>query len=147
MLVAGAPYADLVANHLTSLGGGYVPPETLHELALNCPDPDHAPTYARMVQEAGFRRELSEHAQRIGEIAESGQEPEAISEHLTLLSEALGTHATRFGPMAELAHITDVAEGRAMVSVGQDDPERLVRQDQVLADLLRHPEDIREVSE
>lgn len=69
-----------------------------------------------------------------------------ISEHLALLSEALGTHVTRFGPMAELAHISDVATGRAAVDIDQTEPERLARQDQVLADLMRHPEDIREVS-
>jgi replicative DNA helicase len=120
--------------------------DELHALALNCPDPDHAPTYARMVQEAGFRRDLAEHAERIGSIAQAGTEPEVISEHLALLSEALGTHASRFGPMAELAHISEVAAGRAVVDINQTDPERLARQDQVLADLMRHPEDIREVS-
>lgn len=143
--LSGAAFADSVAAHLRTIDYVWEIDE-LHALALNCPDPDHAPTYARMVQEAGFRRDLAEHAERIGNIAESGTEPEVISEHLALLSEALGTHATRFGPMAELAQISDIATGRAVVDIDQTDPERLARQDQVLADLMRHPEDIREVS-
>jgi replicative DNA helicase len=48
--------------------------------------------------------------------------------------------------MAELAHISDIAAGRAVVEIDQTEPERLARQDLVLADLMRHPEDIREVS-
>lgn len=143
--LSGAEFADAVASRLPTIDFVWEI-EELHDLALNCPDPDHGPTYARMVQEAGFRRDLAGHAERIGQIAQTGTEPEAISEHLALLSEALGTHATRFGPMAELAHISDVATGRAPVDIDQTEPERLVRQDQVLADLLRHPEDIREVS-
>jgi len=143
--LSGAAFADRVAGYLPTIDHVWELDE-LHALALNCPDPDHAPTYARMVQEAGFRRDLAEHAERIGTIAQAGTEPEVISEHLALLSEALSTHATRFGPMAELAHISDVAAGRAMVDIDQTDPERLARQDQVLADLMRHPEDIREVS-
>ena len=143
--LAGAAFTDSVAPRLPVIESA---PEIdeLHSLALNCPDPDHAPTYARMVQESAFRRDLGEHAERIGTIAQSGTEPDVISEHLALLSEALGTHAARFGPMAELAHISDVAAGRAAVEIDQTEPERLVRQDQVLADLMRHPEDIREVS-
>lgn len=143
--LGGAAFADSVATRLPTIDYVWEIDE-LHALALNCPDPDHAPTYARMVQEAGFRRDLAEHADRIGTIAQAGTEPEVISEHLALLSEALGTHATRFGPMAELAHISDVATGRAMVDIDQASAERLARQDQVLADLMRHPEDIREVS-
>lgn len=143
--VSGAAFADSVASRLPTVDYVWEVDE-LHALALNCPDPDHAPTYARMIQEAGFRRELAEHAERIGAIAQAGTEPQVISEHLALLSEALGTHATRFGPMAELAHISDVAAGRAAVEIDQTEPERLARQDQVLADLMRHPEDIREVS-
>lgn len=143
--LSGAAFADSVAARLPTIDYVWEIDE-LHALALNCPDPDHAPTYARMVQEAGFRRDLAEHAERIGAIAQAGTEPEVISEHLALLSEALGTHATRFGPMAELAHISDVAAGRAAVEIDQTEPERLARQDQVLADLMRHPEDIREVS-
>lgn len=143
--LSGAAFADSVAARLPTIDFAWEIDE-LHALALTCPDPDHAPTYARMVQEAGFRRDLAEHAERIGTIAQAGTEPELISEHLALLSEALGTHATRFGPMAELAHISDIAAGRAMIDIDQTDPERLARQDQVLADLMRHPEDIREVS-
>ncbi|HTJ67922.1 MAG TPA: DnaB-like helicase N-terminal domain-containing protein [Actinospica sp.] len=143
--LTGAAFADSVASRLPTIDFVWEIDE-LHALALNCPDPDHGPTYARMVQEAAFRRDLAEHAERIGAIASAGTEPEVISEHLALLSEALGTHATRFGPMAELAHISDVAAGRAAVEIDQTEPERLARQDQVLADLMRHPEDIREVS-
>lgn len=143
--LTGAAFADSVATRLPTIDYVWEIDE-LHALALNCPDSDHAPTYARMVQEAGFRRDLGEHAERIGTIAQAGTEPEVISEHLALLSEALSTHATRFGPMAELAHISDVAAGRAAVDIDQTEPERLARQDQVLADLMRHPEDIREVS-
>ncbi|GAA2046422.1 hypothetical protein GCM10009839_58440 [Catenulispora yoronensis] len=142
--LTGVAFADHVATRLPAMDFAWE--FELHTLALNTPDPDHAPTYARMVQEAAFRRDLAEHAERIGAIAQAGTEPAVISEHLALLSEALGTHATRFGPMAELAHISDIASGRAAVEIDQTEPERLARQDQVLADLMRHPEDIREVS-
>jgi replicative DNA helicase len=142
--LTGVAFADHVAARLPN--SDFVWDFELHTLALNCPDPDHGPTYARMVQEAAFRRDLADHAERIGAIAQAGTEPQVISEHLALLSEALGTHATRFGPMAELAHISDIAAGRAAVEIDQTEPERLARQDQVLADLMRHPEDVREVS-
>ncbi|NUQ99928.1 MAG: hypothetical protein HOY79_26395, partial [Streptomyces sp.] len=62
--LTGVAFADHVAARLPN--PDFVWDFELHTLALNCPDPDHGPTYARMVQEAAFRRDLAEHAERIG---------------------------------------------------------------------------------
>jgi replicative DNA helicase len=132
--LTGAQFADHVA-HLRGQD-----PERLHELALTCPEPDHAPVYARMVQEAGFRRELAEHAALIAETAASPEQSPAVVSHLSSLSETLRVHASRFGPAAELEYWTTFAADRVGPTQPPRDAETLARQDQILVDLIRHPE-------
>lgn len=132
--LTGAEFADRVA-----LVRGQ-DPEQLHGLALSCPEPDHAPVYARMVQEAGFRRELADHAALIAETAaDRDQSPELVN-HLDSLSETLRVHANRFGPAAELEYWTTFAEDRVGPTPAPRDAEALALQDQILVDLMKHPE-------
>lgn len=132
--LTGAAFADRVA---------YVrgqEPEQLHELALSCPEPDHAPVYARMVQEAGFRRELAGHAALIAETAADREQSPELIQHLDSLSETLRVHASRFGPAAELEYWTTFADDRVGPTRAPDNAEALALQDQILVDLMMHPE-------
>src|SRR5580692_9273495 len=44
-------------------------PAYLNLLRYSCPDPSHAAAYARMVVEAGLRRQLADHADRMEQAA------------------------------------------------------------------------------
>lgn len=114
--------------------------ERLHELALSSPEPDHAPVYARMVQEAGFRRELADHAALLAESAASRDQSPQLAAHLDSLSQTLRVHADRFGPVAELEYWTTFAADKVAPTQPPRDAETLARQDQILVDLMKHPE-------
>ena len=132
--LTGAEFADRVAQ----VRGQEA--EQLHELALSCPEPDHAPVYARMVQEAGFRRELAEHATLLSEAAAGGHQSPEVVVNLDELSRTLRVHASRFGPAAELEYWTTFADDRVGPTPPARDAEALALQDQILVDLMKHPE-------
>lgn len=132
--VTGAEFAERVAY----MQGQDA--ERLHELALSSPEPDHAPVYARMVQEAGFRRELADHAALLAESATSRDQSPQLTAHLDALSQTLRLHANRFGPVAELEYWTAFAADKVAPTPLPRDDETLSRQDQVLVDLMKHPE-------
>lgn len=132
--LAGADFAGRVAQYRGQEA------EQLHELALSCPEPDHAPVYARMVQEAGFRRELADHAALIAETAADRDQSPDLVNHLDSLSETLRVHASRFGPAAELEYWTTFADDRVGPTQAPRDAEALALQDQILVDLMNHPE-------
>ncbi|HTJ68127.1 MAG TPA: DnaB-like helicase N-terminal domain-containing protein [Actinospica sp.] len=133
--LTGVAFSDRVADLR-----GQVTAEKLAELALSCPEPDHAPVYARMVQEAGFRRELADHAALLAETAADREQVPELALHLDSLSEALRVHASRFGPLAEIEYQSSFASDRVGPTQGPRDTETLARQDKILVDLMRHPE-------
>lgn len=90
----------------------------LRELRDTCPNAEHVAAYAAMVQAAAFRRELAEH--------------QPANE---LLAAALQRQATIFAPLT--ADDTEPANGASLATAAG---QRETQEDQILADLLRHPE-------
>ena len=105
-------------------------------LALSSPDVSSVAVYGRMVQEAALRRELAGHADRLAEAAGTvrGLDPEL--DHLALLSTALRSNSAHveasltYEPSAEPLH----------------PGERTLREEHLLADLIQHPEHLREIA-
>lgn len=89
----------------------------LRDLRDSCPNAQHVAAYAAMVQAAAFRRDLTEH------------QPAN-----KLLAAALRRQATIFAPLT--ADDAEPANGTNVATVSQ----REAIEDQILADLLRHPE-------
>ncbi len=89
----------------------------LRDLRDSCPNAQHVTAYAAMVQAAAFRRDLAEH--------------QPANE---LLAAALRRQATIFAPLT--ADDTEPANGTNVATASQ----REALEDQILADLLRHPE-------
>lgn len=115
-------------------GGGQPPTqmlgfdaENLRGLAQACPEPGDAAVYARMVTEAGLRRELAGHSDRLSRL--SAMSPGADGEHLGLLSQAV----KRQGQVAERLDEPSRTAGPATSA-------KLDREDLILADLLQHRE-------
>lgn len=101
--------------------------DSLRALAQACPDPADAAVYARMVAEAGLRRELANHSDRLSRL--SAVSSDADGDHLGRLSEALEHHRL-------------VAEGidELPPTIQPSTPPKLHREDLILADLLQHRE-------
>lgn len=120
-------------------------PEELHSLALSCPEPDHATVYARTIQEMAFRRDMAAHAERIAQSAHDAGQPRELAHHLDELAKALAYQAERFAPLAE----ADTDGWFALGSPSLDAelaPALREREDAIVADLLRHPDQVHQAA-
>lgn len=116
-------------------------PEELHSLALSCPEPDHATVYARTIQEMAFRRDMAAHAERIAKSAQDASQPRELAHHLDELAKALAYQAERFAPLAEADTDGWFALGRPSLDA-ELAPALREREDAIVADLLRHPDQV-----
>lgn len=116
--------------------------EWLQNLRQTCPSTAHIASYARMVQVSGFRRAIAEHGERIAASALAGQPSEQTRAEVTGMARALRHQAQAYQAFTmidddqALRPWRTPAEFEAAVPVS----ERASREDQLLADLLAHPE-------
>ncbi|KJS59705.1 DnaB-like helicase N-terminal domain-containing protein [Streptomyces rubellomurinus] len=133
---------ELIAQR-TAISG--VNADYLRRLADAAPQTRNIASYARMVQEAAVRRDLALHVDRLRPTAPGLRGPDPV---LDRLAQAM----RRTEQTAPVARINEPApepyEPRARTSGEQEVrvDVRLERQDAVLAELLQHPEQVREVS-
>ena len=115
-----------------------ITPVSLGRLADSSPEPEHAASYGRIVQEASLRRALAGHASRLARdtaalIAVRGadQTPDPALGHLARLATALRKHTETFDPPFR---------ADASGAPARDGPLdlRVRREEQVLAGLLQH---------
>lgn len=116
----------------------------LHGLALNRPEPANVAVYAQLAQEAGLRRSLASHADRIGGLAGEHRGSDPGLNHLSRLSLALNRSALRTDSSGDLENVAEALgrtlnAGTALGSVYVD------REDLILADLLQNPDMLPEV--
>ncbi|MDT4994192.1 MAG: hypothetical protein QOH97_4084 [Actinoplanes sp.] len=104
----------------------------LTTLRDNCPQPDHVTAYARMVQSAAFRRTVAEHADRIATAAAHTTDVDGLG-HLQKLADALARQARVYAAFQSIEHAAAKDET-------QVDHWRVEREEDLLADLLQHPE-------
>ncbi|WP_457029721.1 DnaB-like helicase N-terminal domain-containing protein [Kitasatospora sp. P5_F3] len=130
---------DLIAQRAAVRGVGA---DYLRRLADAAPQPRHIASYARLVQEAAVRRDLALHVDRLRTTATGQRGPDPLLDRLAQRAEQTLPSAKFNEPAPELY------EPRARPTSGQEAQVdfRLERQDTVLADLLQHPEHVREVS-
>lgn len=114
----------------------------LRELADAAPDRDRAKAYARIVVQAAFDRDTADFAQPYLDAAEQATDPDA-RRHLTRLGNTLTAQADRNGPSS----IVDPdASPRLTATARPTATAELNREDQILADLLQHPDQARTVA-
>jgi replicative DNA helicase len=140
-----AQLPDAVAARVDTPG---LDADWLRELRDTCPSPAHIAAYARMVQVSAFRREMAVQGERIATTAVAGRPTDATQTAMSRMSDALTRQAQVY------AAFTAIEEGQALrvwhtrtdqhhtVAVN----ERATREDQLLADLLAHPEQTRDVA-
>lgn len=138
-VATGSELAEKVADQL---GRHRVNIAELHELALSSPEPSTAAFYGRLVMDAVMDRELANHATRIAAEAgaERGVAPRA--DHLAQLAEAIQFHSRSIETTAAYVGVVD---GDAVTADWSGDRSIQV-EDQILADLIQHPELIGEVA-
>lgn len=138
-VVTGAALAERVADQL---GRYRVNIGELHGLALNGPEPSTVAVYGRLIMEAAMDRELAGHAARIA--AEVGAERgvDAQADHLAQLAEAIQFQARSIDATAAYVGVPAGGSG----SNAWDADRNVLVQDQILADLIQHPEAIGEVA-
>lgn len=106
----------------------------LTQVRDDCPEPAHVAAYARMVQAAGFRRDVAEHAERITTAAALTTDVDGAA-HLTKLADALARQAEVYA-----AFRTIERNDAHRAPVPQVDTWRVTIEEELLADLLQHPE-------
>jgi replicative DNA helicase len=114
----------------------------LRELADTAPDRDRAKAYARIVVQAAFDRDTADFAQPYLDAAEQTTDPNA-RRHLTRLATILTAQADRYTPTST---VDPDASPRLTAAPGPTIAAELNREDQILADLLQHPEQARTVA-
>lgn len=131
----GTQFIAAVAAHADLPG---IDVEFLADLATNCPNTDHLTAYAGMIQAAAFRRDVAEHATRIAATVTLATNPDQRA----LLAEALHRQAALFADLT--SDPTDQTLDQRDAADRQPTPagagQRAELEDQILADLLRHPE-------
>ncbi|GAB7048448.1 DnaB-like helicase N-terminal domain-containing protein [Catenuloplanes indicus] len=158
----GHPVHAAVYSALRDLEGADLPPERLRavvastlelpevseqwltELAERAPDHYRAQTYTRIVIDAAFTRETADWAAPYRDAAATTTDPVG-REHLLRVSDALDAQTEVFLPTAAIDHERTVdltTSGRATVEITSE----LGREDLVIADLLQHPDQAREVA-
>ncbi|PYC82583.1 hypothetical protein C7C46_09470 [Streptomyces tateyamensis] len=117
----------------------------LRRLADAAPQPRNIASYARMVQEAAVRRDLALHVDRLRTTSSSLRGPDPVLDRLTQAMR----RTEQAVPVAMLNEPAPASYEPRPQLAGEQDVRvevRLERQDTVLADLLQHPEQVREVS-
>ncbi|GAA0812048.1 DnaB-like helicase N-terminal domain-containing protein [Spirilliplanes yamanashiensis] len=105
-----------------------------------CPEPAHVAAYARMVQAAGFRRDVATHAERIATAAAHTVDVDGQA-HLVKLADALARQAEVYA-----AFHTFQAADPDHVGTGPVDQWRVATEEELLADLLQHPEQASDIA-
>lgn len=113
--------------------------EHLRVLRRECPNARHLSAYARLVHTSGFRRIVADHAIRIAQAAGSAAPGEART-HTERLAAALQQHARAFatGHTEQRSQAWLIADSRPLPAPAPDS--RAGREEALLSDLLRHPE-------
>ncbi|MFD4533612.1 DnaB-like helicase N-terminal domain-containing protein [Kitasatospora sp. NPDC058397] len=139
---SAAQLPELIAQR-TAISG--VNADYLRRLADAAPQPRNIASYARMVQEAAVRRDLALHVDRLRTTAPGLRGPDPVLDRLAqaMRSTEQAVPVARINEPAPAPY-----EPRARTSGEQEVrvDVRLERQDAVLAELLQHPEQVREVS-
>jgi replicative DNA helicase len=104
----------------------------------DCPQPDHVAAYARMVQSAAFRRTVADHADRIATAAAHTTDVDGHT-HLQKLADALARQAHVYAAFQTIDQADPVHEA-------QVDHRRVEMEEDLLADLLQHPEQAAELA-
>lgn len=99
-----------------------------------CPEPAHVAAYARMVQAAGFRRDIATHAERIATAAAHTVDVDG-QQHLHKLANALARQAEVYA-----AFHTIERSNPDRTDAGPVDVRRVNLEEELLADLLQQPE-------
>lgn len=159
---AGRGPSYVLAVALAAPGSG-LDVHYLEQVARSCPEPANAAAYARMLMEAGLRRRLLSHAERLfqnaGDLhyevgrftkAAAGHGAELFPSHLIKLAHAMWIHARGLEPVPEdddatpLTAETAVPEAEITApgsrhDIQDSDVARLEEEEEVLADLIQHP--------
>jgi hypothetical protein len=106
-----------------------------------CPEPGHVAAYARMVQAAGFRRDVASHAERIATAAAHTTDVDGQA-HLIKLADALARQAEVYAAF----HTLETASPEHTPALLHGDPWRIAREEELLADLLQHPEQAADIA-
>ncbi|MFI5527009.1 DnaB-like helicase N-terminal domain-containing protein [Kitasatospora sp. NPDC051853] len=129
---------DLIAQKAAVRGVGA---DYLRRLADAAPQPRNIASYARLVQEAAVRRDLALHLDRLRTTAgERGPQPSLDRLAQRLEQPQPGAKFSEPAPEPYQPRTQPTHSHEVRVDL------RLERQDAVLADLLQHPEHVREVS-
>ncbi|GIG67781.1 DnaB-like helicase N-terminal domain-containing protein [Phytomonospora endophytica] len=128
---------DLLAVAAVRSASPGIDAEHLQRLRRHCPNSRHVAAYAQLVQASGFRRIVASHATRIAQAAGSA-EPGAARTHTQHLAAALQRHAEVFAT-ARSQPATWLASDPSPRPVPAPDS-RAGREDALLADVMRHPE-------
>ncbi|MFD9687296.1 DnaB-like helicase N-terminal domain-containing protein [Kitasatospora sp. NPDC059088] len=137
-----AQLPELIAQR-TAISG--VNADYLRRLADAAPQPRALATYARMVQEAAVRRDLTQHVDRLRTTSPGLRGPDPV---LDRLAQAMRRteHAVPVAKYNEPAPAPYEPRARPAGEQEVRVEARLERQDAVLAELLQHPEQVREVA-
>ncbi|HLL66741.1 MAG TPA: DnaB-like helicase N-terminal domain-containing protein [Micromonosporaceae bacterium] len=131
---------DLTAAVAFRVADRGIDTDWLADVRDQCPEPAHAAAYARMVQAAGFRRDVAEHAERITAAAAYTIDVDGQT-HLTKLADALARQSEVYAAF----HTLDTTKpGPAQAP--QADPWRITMEEHLLADLLQHPEQATDIA-
>ncbi|MEV7925427.1 DnaB-like helicase N-terminal domain-containing protein [Kitasatospora sp. NPDC088779] len=137
-----AQVPELIAQRTAITG---VTADYLRRLADTAPQPRAIASYARMVQEAAVRRDLALHVDRLRTAAPGLRGPDPV---LDRLAETM-RRTEHAAPVAKLNEPAPAPYEPRVKAAGDQEVRvevRLERQDIILADLLQHPEQVREVS-
>jgi hypothetical protein len=113
--------------------------DRLDTLAMAAPDASSVAVYGRMIQEAGLYRDLAAHAERLTQAAGPIRGVDPQLDHLDALATALNGHNATFQEHFRAEITYEVA-----VAAPQQDV-RALREEQVLADLIQHPQYLHDV--
>lgn len=130
----GAELAELITARAMDPG---IDVQYVTRLRQSHPDGHAAAVYGRMVHEAAFRRALAGHAERLNQsVTASPGADRDQRDHMLRLSAALEAHGRDFGAWPGADNSTPPADPGTPAH----------REEQILADLLQHPETIRETA-
>jgi replicative DNA helicase len=135
---------DAVASRIDTPG---VDADWLRQLRDACPSVAHIAAYARMVQVSAFRREIAVEGERIATTAAVADHPADTGTAMTRMADALTHQAEVYAAFTALDDNQALQLRRAPAAQQDTGPiERARREDEVLADLLAHPEQARELA-
>jgi hypothetical protein len=101
-----------------------------------------------MVQVSAFRRDMARESERIAATVVAGRATGPTMEHLTRLTQALTRQTEIFSAFTSVdeSDVLQATPARAEVQPVQAPATRSEREDQILADVLAHPEQVRDVA-